>query len=61
MIPKYPFEVRVTYRIGAETKKQSKSFELVGAAVAYMAAESRRPLVKRVELIAILEDISLGT
>lgn len=61
MIPKYPFQVRVTSHNGDPTKHhiQTRSFEGPSAAVTYMAAAARLPKTARVELLMIIED--LGT
>ncbi len=58
MIPKYAYQV-VVYRInGQGTLPQTKSFETVGAALAYSIAEQRHPAVKRIEVLVILDEWS---
>lgn len=58
MIPKYPYQVRVTSHNGDPDKHhiQNKAFETVPAAVTYMAATARQPRTVRIELLMILED-----
>ena len=59
VIPKYPFQVRGTSdRPGAPNgmHQQTKSFEEIPAAVAFMAAMARNPTTSRLELLSILED-----
>jgi hypothetical protein len=56
MISKYPFQVVVWRTNGnVTTLPQTKSFETLGAAGHYAEAEQRSPSVKRVEILAIID------
>ena len=67
MIPKYPYQVRVTSSVltaelqpSDKIHQQTKSFETAAAAVTFMAAQARMPRTRRVELLLTLEDLQLS-
>lgn len=63
MIPKYPFQVRVTSHNGDPKNHhvQNKAFETPAAAIAYMAATARLPKTLKLELMMTLEEQLLTT
>lgn len=56
MVPKYPFCVEVTTKVGPARNVQNRSFETLPAAAHYADKEQRRPSVIRVRLLAFLDD-----
>lgn len=58
MVPKYPFIVRKFHRHGAVQEAiQDKSFETLTAATRYAELISSSPMVRRVQVLAILDEI----
>lgn len=59
MIPKYPFIVRKYFKVqGHQDSMQDKSFETLSAALQYAGLMSSSPMVKRVQVLAILEELT---
>lgn len=62
MIPKYPYLVYITYRVGMDKQqRQTKSFETIGAAVACRDAALKRQLTTSVSIHVILDEAKKET
>lgn len=58
-IPKYPFRVLVDTRHGDSVTQIAKNFEHLVQAEDYAAKERRKPTTRRVQVMCILDDVTL--
>ena len=58
MIPKYPFQIRVTFRVGGSDKRsqETRNFEFIEEAIAYRIMIMRKANVIQVQTLVVLDE-----
>ena len=62
MVPKYPFQVRASYRVNSTNKlrDETHNYEILTAAHNYRDIAIRKPSCVRVQIVMVLDETTRG-